>query len=141
MGNFLSWFATPFTSILSGIKEIWVNKQNIAAKEKERADTLAELQFQAKSEAIKRGDLIQADYDTEALKASETSYIDEIMVLWVLAIVTLLFIPATAPTALAGFAALSQAPVWFQTIVVGCFIAKLGLRFLFSGRTLFGKKL
>lgn len=130
----------PFIStIFEGIVDIFKNRQEIKAKQQEREDTLEQVKFEAEVERIKRGDQIEADYDLKAQDNAQHSVIDEVMILWVLAVVTCLFIPALAPYAISGFAALAGVPVWFQTVFVGCFIAKLGLRFLFSGRTLFGK--
>lgn len=128
------------TPIINAVGSYFENRQNIKADEKKREDELVMAQHQAKVERIKRGDTVEADYDLAVLEASKHSFIDEAMIIWVLAVVTCLFIPALAPYAIAGFAALQQVPLWFQTVFVGCFIAKLGLRFLFSGRTLFGKK-
>ncbi len=128
------------SSVIDAAKDYFVTKQTIKAKEKEREDALHEAVHTAKVERIKRGDNTEADYDLEVLKQSQHTFIDELMILWVLAIVTSLFIPPLAPYAVAGFAALQQVPVWFQLVFTGCFIAKLGLRFLFSGRTLFGSK-
>lgn len=130
----------PFLStIFEGIVDIFKNRQEIKAKQQEREDTLEQVKFEAEVERIKRGDMIEADYDLKAQDNAQHSVIDEIMILWVLAVVTCLFIPPLAPYAISGFAALAGVPVWFQTVFVGCFIAKLGLRFLFSGRTLFGQ--
>lgn len=127
------------SSIIDGVVGIFKTRQEIKAKQQERADTLEQVKFEAEVEKIKRGDQIEADYDLKAQDNAQHSVIDEVMILWVLSVVTCLFIPALAPYAISGFAALAGVPVWFQTVFVGCFIAKLGLRFLFSGRTLFGK--
>lgn len=115
-------------------------RQEVKAQASERVAELEMARHLSKVEAVKRGDTTESDYDLLVLKQAQNTWIDEVMILWVLAIVTCLFIPALAPYAVAGFTALSGVPLWFQTVFVGCFIAKLGLRFLFSGRTLFGSK-
>lgn len=131
----------PFiSSIIDGIVSIFNTRQEIKAKQLEREDALEQAKFEAEVEKVKRGDTIESDYDMKVLENAEHSFIDEMMIVWVLAVVTCLFIPSLAPYAIAGFAALAQVPVWFQTVFVGCFIAKLGLRFLFSGRSLFGQR-
>lgn len=132
--------AAPFTSIVEGIGGYFSKGQEIKANREKRTDELEQTKHLAEIERIKRGDVAESDYDLMAMEASKATFIDEIMVLWMLAVVTALFIPTISATALLGFAALEQVPLWFQTVFVGCFIAKLGLRFLFSGRTLFGKK-
>lgn len=127
------------SSIVDGVVDIFKSRQEIKAKQREREDGLEQAKFEAEVEKIKRGDLVEADYDLKAQDNAQHSIIDEIMIIWMLAITTCLFIPPLAPYAISGFAALAGVPMWFQTLFVGAFVAKLGLRFLFSGRTLFGQ--
>ncbi len=79
------------------------------------------------------------DYDRVAQENAKNSIADDLMIIWVLGIVTLLFIPEYSELAKKGFTSLGEVPIWFQLIVIGGFISKLGLRFLFSGRSLLGK--
>lgn len=105
-----------------------------------RKDDLARVTEQARIDRIQNNDNVVANYDLIAQENARTSIMDEIMITWVLTIVTLIFIPDMQPYVINGFEALTDhMPVWFQTIVIGCFIAKLGLRFLFSGFSLFKK--
>lgn len=134
------WNIPIIGNLVNKVGDYFNNKQEIKAKAQERADKLLDAQHDAQVERIKRGDNATTDYDLLVLKQAEKTWIDEVMIIWVLAVVTALFIPALAPFAVAGFAALSGVPLWFQTVFVGAFISKLGLRFLFSGRSLFGKK-
>lgn len=126
-------------ALFNGIANYFTNRQNLKAQAAERKNEIEILKQQARIERIKNGQIAEKDYDLLVLSQSASTMIDEIMILWVLAIVTCLFIPNLAPYAIQGFHALSQVPMWFQTVFVGCFIAKLGLRFLFSGRPLFGQ--
>ena len=143
-------YITIISDLINGVKDYFMlDKETRAqqrkddakyrANERERADRLKEAQALAEVARIERGDVTERDYDMQAQRNAEKTIIDDIMIFWVLGVVTCLFIPALAPYAIAGFAALAGVPYWFQVIFVGCFIAKLGLRFLFSGRTLFGK--
>lgn len=137
----MAWYsilAKPFTAIVEGVSTYQTQKQINKESKQRRADELEEAKHSAKVEKVKRGDITERDYDLAAMNNAKESIMDEVMITWVLCIVTLLFIPATAPYALAGFTALAQVPTWFQLIVVGGFISKLGLRFLFTGRQLFG---
>lgn len=138
----MSWdfFSAPFTAIINGISGYFGRSQEIKENQNRRDDELAETLHLAEIERIKRGDETERDYDIMAMENAKASWIDEIMVLWILGIVTALFIPSLSAIAITGFNTLTLVPVWFQTVFVGCFIAKLGLRFLFSGRTLFGSK-
>ena len=137
----MAWYTTLLSPLVDGIGGYFKEKQQIKAKQRERKDELELLKHQASIERVKQGDLTERDYDLLVLKQSASTIIDEIMIIWVLTLVTCLFIPTLAPYAIAGFTALGTVPVYFQLIFVGTFIAKLGLRFLFSGRTLFGKKI
>jgi len=105
-----------------------------------RDQELTQAKHNAKVDRIKRADNAETSYDRIAQENARETYIDEILIIWVLTIVTLMFIPDMQPYVIKGFKALDEhVPVWFQLVFVGCFISKLGLRFLFKGRTLFGK--
>lgn len=126
------WLTEPLGSMFKGVGNYFNTKQT-------NKHELQMARHNAKIERIARGDSAETDYDLLVLQNAASTIMDEIMILWLLAVVTCLFIPSLAPYALAGFTQLQAVPVWFQTIFVGAFISKLGLRFLFSGRTLFGK--
>jgi hypothetical protein len=143
MNPFFTALAKPFTAVVEGVSSYANNRQAIKAKKAERADRILEAKTTAKIERVKRGDKAETDYDMQVLQNSISSIADELMIIWVLAIVTLLFIPVSVCAtcsvgAVAGFTVLATVPTWFQLLVVGAFISKLGLRFLFSGRNLFG---
>lgn len=129
----LPTWLNPLGSIVEGVGNYFTDKQKFKAELKLAKHT-------AKVDQIKRGDKAETDYDLQVLQNAATSIIDELMILWILGVVSMLFYAPTAPIALAGFVALSKIPVFFQLIFVGAFISKLGLRFLFTGRQLFGKK-
>lgn len=128
------------SSIIDGVVDIFKSRQEIKAKQREREDGLEQAKFEADVEKIKRGDQVEADYDLKAQENAQHSIIDEVMILWLMGLVTCLFIPALAPYAVAGFTTMGMIPDWVQVLFVGCYISKLGLRFLFSGRKLFGKE-
>lgn len=126
--------------IVNTVGGYFTARQKASANKAQRKDDLLAAKHQAQVDRIARGDVIEADYDRIAQENARSSIVDELMILWVFTIVTLLFIPAAAPYAITGFEVLStQVPIFFQTVFVGTFISKLGLRFLFSGRSLFGK--
>lgn len=135
MDGFLGFFQGLFKPV----GDYFNKRQDIKAAKQERKDKLEQIKFEVKAERIRQGDKTEADYDIMVLQQSVSTIIDEVMIIWVLVIVSCLFIPPLAPYAQAGFDALELVPLWFQLVFVGCFISKLGLRFLFSGRTLFGK--
>lgn len=128
----LAWL-NPIGNLVEGIGKYFTTKQS-------NKHNLLMAKHNARVARIERGDNAETDYDLIVLQNAASTIMDELMIAWVLVIVTLLFIPATSATAALGFIALAGVPVWFQLIFVGAFISKLGLRFLFSGRQLFGSK-
>ncbi len=136
--GFFSTLASPITAIIDKVGEYKLNKQEHKENGRRRTHELKEARHTADVERVKRGDKTEMDYDRVAQENARNSIADELMIAWVLTIVTLLFIPGTSETAIDGFKALEKVPTWFQLVVVGGFISKLGLRFLFSGRSLFG---
>lgn len=135
----MTWFSTLLGPLINGVGNYLKAGQELKAKRLERKDELELLKHKAKIARIERGDNTERDYDLVVLQNAASTIIDEVMIIWTLSIVTCLFIPSLAPYALEGFKQLEQVPMWFSLIVVGAFISKLGLRFLFSGRTLLGK--
>lgn len=129
-----------WTALLSPITSVITNHQNNKAAEKQRKDELERARHEAKVDRIKRGDETESDYDLEALKQSKNSWADELLIIWLLVIVSLVFIPSLQPFVIAGFEALNTLPYWVEICLVGAFASKLGLRWLISGRTLFNRK-
>lgn len=136
----MAWYSTLFGPLISSIGDYFTTKQKIKATKTEYQFKLEEAKFKAQAARIERGDLAETDYDRMVLENAKYSIADELMIIWVLSIFTTLFIPALAPYAIAGFQNLAGVPVYMQLVFVGAFISKLGIRFLFSGRTLLGKK-
>lgn len=137
----MAWYKALFTPLFSSISDYFTTKQEIKAKQTEYQFKIEEAKFKAQAARIERGDLIESDYDKIVLEQAKTSLADELMIIWILGLVTTLFIPDLAPYAKEGFKNLEEVPVYIQLVFVGAFISKLGLRFLFSGRTLFGKSI
>jgi hypothetical protein len=135
----MAWYTTLFQPLFGTIGDYFTTKQKIKANKVEYEFKLEEAKFKAQAARIERGDLVESDYDKIVLEQAKTSFADELMIIWILGLVTTLFIPELAPYAREGFSNLEQVPVYIQLVFVGAFISKLGLRFLFSGRTLFGK--
>ena len=135
----MSWFTSLFSPLISSIGSYFTTKQQIKANKTEYEFKLEEAKYKAQVARIERGDLVESDYDKIVLEQAKTSLADEIMIIWILGLITTLFIPDLAPYAKEGFSNLEDVPIYIQLVFVGAFISKLGLRFLFSGRTLFGK--
>lgn len=135
----MAWYSSILSPIVDGIGGYFKDKQQIKAAKALRKDELLAAKHFAEVDRVKRGDVAETSYDRIALENRKNSMMDEVLILWTLGIVTLLFIPATAPYAITGFKVLAtQIPVFFQLIFIGCFCSTLGLRFLFRGRSILG---
>ena len=137
--NPLEALGKPLEAVVNGVSNYVGKRQERKAKKEQRKDELAQAKHQAQVERIKDKHKATTDYDLQVLENSKTTVMDEVLIFWVMALVSMCFFPVTAAWASAGFATLATLPLWFQLIVVGSFISKLGLRFLFTGRSLFGK--
>lgn len=137
--SWLSLLAKPFTAVIEKVGDYKLQKQENKEHGARRTHELAEAKHSATVDRVKRQDKAETNYDLLAMQQKRDTFMDEVLILWTLAIVTLLFIPATATTALAGFTALEKAPLWFQLVFIGCYVSTLGIRFLFSGRGVLGK--
>lgn len=135
----MAWYTSIFRPLVSSVGDYFSTKQKIKANKTEYEFKLEEAKFKAKAAMIERGDIIESDYDKIVLEQSKNTLADELMIVWILGLITTLFIPDLAPYAKEGFNNLAEVPVYIQLVFVGAFISKLGLRFLFTGRTLFGK--
>lgn len=137
--NWLSILTGPFSAIAEKIGDYQIKKQEHKENGARRTHELREAKHTAQVDRVKRGDKAEMDYDRVAQENARNSIVDELMIVWVLGIVTLLFIPDYATTAKDGFKALSEVPMWFQFVVLGGFISKLGLRFMFAKSAKFSK--
>lgn len=137
--NWLSLLGSPLTALFSGIGGYFKDRQAIKATQTKMDGELALAKHNERVARITAGNVTEANYDSIAQDISRHSIVDELMIFWLLCLVTLMFIPPLQPFVITGFTALSAStPAWFQLCFVGAFISKLGLRFLFSGRALFG---
>ena len=78
------------------------------------------------------------DWDTLQAKNSASSWKDELLTIWAVGVLTLVFLPWTQEWALAGLHGLEAAPEWFQILIITVFAASFGVRDLIKNRL--GKK-
>jgi hypothetical protein len=135
----MAWYSKLLSPIVDVVGGYFKEKQRNKAVKTQRKDELTSAKHSAYVARVKRGDVAEADYDRIAQENARNSVADELMITWVLTIVTLLFIPATAQYATAGFKSLAEVPLWFQLVVLGGFISKFGLRFMFAKTDKFTK--
>jgi len=140
IGSLINGVINYFTLSKTAKNKIQLIKEQAKIDDVKRDQELKQSEHNAKVKRLAQNDSVEANYDLTALKQSSLTFIDEFMILWVFTIISLLFIPSLQHYAIDGFIAMQKyVPVWFQVVFVGSFISKLGLRFLFSKRTLFGK--
>lgn len=86
----------------------------------------------AKVEAAKRGEQIEADYDTEAMKQMEHSWKDEYLCILISLPFILSFIPwfGLQDATKSGWEYLSMAPSWYQWTFIGVVSASFGTRWI-----------
>lgn len=118
------------SGVVGGVKS-W-NEGRVKIKEAKISAQVRKIEASAARE--EREAKAERDWDMEALKASQSSWKDEfIMVLWFSPFV-MLFIPGLQPYALAGFTALAQVPYGYWLVLFGIVAQAFGLRWLFHRR-------
>ncbi len=123
----------PFKAIGDGIKAYGSYKQEklrMKSEEAHREHELRVLKHSADIAKIERGETIVKDYDELAMKLSEKTLVDDLLIGLIFSATVMLFIPSLAPYAIAGFAELGKIPVVYQAIIVGIFASKIGLRWI-----------
>jgi len=97
--------------------------------ERAEARHIANLQLEAKRATA------DIDWEQHSLRSMLNSWKDEVGFLWVLGVLTLVLLPQTQETALAGLRGLQEAPVWFQAIVGAAFASTFGVKDLIKYAT------
>jgi hypothetical protein len=101
----------------------------LAAEKQRRADELLEATHKRQVELIAQGLAADASWEMEFARQAATSWKDEYTLIAISAPALLCFIPGYAKHVAAGFAALGQTPIWYQTIFCIMFCATVGVRF------------
>lgn len=85
----------------------------------------------------KRFELQQAattNWDMEAMRQSQFSWKDEVLMIILFAPFIASFIPGLQEHVKAGFVLIGDLPIWYQSSLVGIIAASFGLRWLFQGK-------
>lgn len=117
------------SSIIDGVKDYAVKRQEINAKKAERKDRIEEAKTNAEIKRIDRESEQDFTLDQIAMKNMEKSWKDElILVIWLIPLI-MCFIPGYAQYIEAGFNVLKTAtPEWYQYILIGMVVVIYGLR-------------
>lgn len=127
----VSFFTKPFAEIVGG----WQGRKNAAAA---TVNELALLEGDLKKalvtadiRRIENQDNADSDYDQKVLDNRKYTIMDDILIVFWLAVFLAHFIPDYAPKMAAGWTAIGKAPWWFQFGMLGILVSTLGLMRLF----------
>lgn len=122
----------PVIDLISNVAGSYQARKKVAeenaAKIEEAKIKIKLAKLKTKAEQVRSEQANANNYDLQVLKNRNNSYMDEIMIIFVLVLVIIHFIPYFQPYLKTGWTSLKSAPIWFQFVVVGCFVSTLGLR-------------
>ena len=122
-----------------GLGEKWVEGREKRKLQKDQQKfEIRELQHDLKKTQItadidrtKSNDSKDFDYDQQVLRNRERSIIDEVLIIFFMAIFAMHFIPSLQTYMLKGWEAMEAAPFFFHFTIIGIVISTLGLMRLF----------
>jgi hypothetical protein len=100
----------------------------------EKRAEIAEAKHTARLEIEAKKATADIDWDQIMARASASSWKDELLTIWAVVVLTLVFLPWTQEWALAGLRGLEAAPEWFQILIITVFAASFGVRDLIRNR-------
>src|SRR5688572_225467 len=106
------------------------DRQKLRSAERLRKEGLKDAHHQRQMELAKLGMTADMNWELEFAKQAATSWKDEYTLAVVSVPLLLAFFPATVPWVMAGFAALSQTPLWYQIMVQTMFYATVGIKWV-----------
>lgn len=104
----------------------------------EKRAEIAEAKHTARLEIEAKKATADIDWDQIMAQNSSSSWKDELLTIWAVVVLTLVFLPWTQEWALSGLRGLEAAPEWFQILIITVFAASFGVRDLIKNRL--GKK-
>ena len=100
----------------------------------EKRAEIAEAKHTARLEIEAKKATADIDWDQIMARASANSWKDELLTIWAVVVLTLVFLPWTQEWALSGLRGLEAAPEWFQILIITVFAASFGVRDLIKNR-------
>jgi hypothetical protein len=100
----------------------------------EKRAEIAEAKHTARLEIEAKKATADIDWDQIMARASASSWKDELLTIWAVVVLTLVFLPWTQEWALSGLRGLEAAPEWFQILIITVFAASFGVRDLIRNR-------
>lgn len=134
------FFTNPIADLTGGYRERKRIAAEMAADVAKAENNFKIAQFKAKARRCEQAEQNDADYDLLVLKNRDKTIMDEIIILFFLALFVCHFIPAMQPYMAAGWQAMGYdgAPWYFEFVIVGIAVSTLGLMRLF--RAFWGSK-
>lgn len=105
-------------------------RQKLRSAERIRKEELKDAHHQRQMDLAKLGMTADMNWELEFAKQAATSWKDEYTLFVVSVPLILAFFPGTVPWVMAGFAALSQTPLWYQIMVQTMFYATVGIKWV-----------
>ena len=106
---------------IAGLAGQWMANRAEKAKAKQ---ALAVAKIEAKTKKVQS----DADWEEQAMSASQDSWKDEAWTILFIAIIAMCFIPPLQPYVDRGFGVLATTPDWFQWAMYASIAASFGLR-------------
>jgi hypothetical protein len=111
------------------LADIYKQRQEIKAKEREREFELQEAIHKRRVELIAQGLAADANWEMEFARQAATSWKDEYTLIVISIPALLCFIPGMDTYVKAGFSALNETPAWYQITFLSLFLATVGIRY------------
>lgn len=131
--SIFSFFTNPIADLTGGYRERKRIASETAGNIATAESNLKIAKFKAEENRLLNSENNDTDYDMQVLKNRKNTYMDEIIIVFFLALFAMHFLPSTQPIMLKGWTAMGYkgAPWYFELIIVGIAVSTLGLMRLF----------
>jgi hypothetical protein len=131
--SLVSFFTNPIADLTGGYRERKRIASETAGNIATAESNLKIAKFKAEENRLLNSENNDTDYDMQVLKNRKNTYMDEIIIVFFLALFAMHFLPGTQPIMLKGWTAMGYkgAPWYFEFIIVGIAVSTLGLMRLF----------
>ena len=131
--SIFSFLTDPIADLTGGYRERKRISSEMAASIATAECNLKIAKFKAEETRLLNTENNDTDYDMQVLKNRKNTYMDEIIIIFFLALFAMHFLPSTQPIMLKGWIAMGYkgAPWYFEFIIVGIAVSTLGLMRLF----------
>lgn len=131
LSKIIGFFTNPFADIVGG----WQGRKTAAAATVNELallnGNLKKARVTAEIRRTENQDDADSGYDQKVLDNRKHTIMDDILIVFWLAVFLAHFIPDYAPKMAAGWTAIDKAPWWFQFGMLGILVSTLGLMRLF----------